>query len=75
MVTINAAKNFNIESNLGSISVGKFADLVIIDLNNPNFYVKSLNATRFYSLLLHRTNGGNIKQVYIGGNLIYEKNR
>lgn len=75
MVTINAAKNFNIESNLGSISVGKFADLAIIDLNNPNFYVNSLDVNGFFSLLLHRTNGGNIKQVYIGGKLIYENTR
>ncbi len=72
MVTINAAKNFNIESKVGSISLGKLADLVMIDLNNPNFYVNKLNKTEFFSLLLHRTNVRNIKQVYIGGKLIYE---
>jgi cytosine/adenosine deaminase-related metal-dependent hydrolase len=75
MVTINAARNFNIDSNVGSISEGKSADLAIIDLNKPNFYVNSLDITGFFSLLLHRTNGVNIKQVFIGGNLIYENSK
>ena len=75
MVTINAAKNFNIESKVGSISLGKLADLVMIDLNHPNFYVNKLDKTEFYSLLLHRTNVRNISQVYIGGKLMYENGK
>ena len=72
MVTINAAKNFNIDSKVGSITKGKSADLVLIDLNNPNFYFKSLDEISFFSLLLHRTNVRDVKRVYIGGKLIYE---
>lgn len=72
MVTINAAKNFDIESEVGSISLGKAADLVMIDLNNPNFYVNKLDKAEFFSILLHRTNVRNINQVYLGGKLIYE---
>jgi len=72
MVTINAAKNFNIMSKVGSISIGKMADLVLIDLNNPNFYFKSIKEASFFSLLLHRTHGRNIKKVYIGGEQVYE---
>ena len=74
MVTINAAKNFNIESKVGSISSGKIADLVMIDLNHPNFYVNELEKAEFFSLLLHRTNVRNIRKVYIRGKLIYESN-
>jgi len=72
MVSINAAKNFNLESKVGSISLGKLADFVIISLNNPNFYAKSLDRDELYSLLLHRTNVNNIKKVYIGGKSIFE---
>ncbi|TFG18417.1 MAG: hypothetical protein EU531_00220 [Promethearchaeota archaeon] len=72
MVTINAAKNFYIESKVGSISLGKLADLVIINLNDPNYYFNNLDRDGFFSLLLHRTNGRNIKRVYIGGKCIYE---
>ena len=72
MVTINAAKNFSIESKVGSISLGKLADLVTINLNNPNFYVNNLDRDEFFSLLLHRTNVKNIENVYIGGKCIYE---
>lgn len=72
MVTIIAAKNFHIDSKVGSITTGKLADLVLIDLNDPNFYFKSISETSFLSLLLHRTNGRNIKKVYIRGKQIYE---
>jgi len=72
-VTVNAAKIFNIESDVGSISVGKLADLNIINLNDSNFYFNQLDLENFYSLLVQRTNVSNIKEVYIKGELIYER--
>jgi 5-methylthioadenosine/S-adenosylhomocysteine deaminase len=35
MVTINAAKAIGMEKDLGSLEVGKYADLAIIDLEQP----------------------------------------
>ena len=35
MVTINAAKAIGMEKDIGSLEVGKYADLAIIDLNQP----------------------------------------
>ena len=47
MVTINAAKIFNLEENLGSISEGKYADFFMIDLNSPNYYSPNIDSNSF----------------------------
>ncbi|MFX0146768.1 MAG: amidohydrolase family protein, partial [Candidatus Hodarchaeota archaeon] len=73
MVTINAAKIFNIQNHVGSIIKGKRADFFIIDLNDPNYYVSNLDIERFYTLILGRTKTSNIKKTYIRGKLVHEK--
>jgi len=73
MVTINAAKIFNVESRIGSISEGKNANFFIIDLNNPNYYTPKLNIDTFYALIIGRTNSFNIKKTYVRGKLVHEK--
>lgn len=40
MATINGAKALGLESDIGSIRVGKKADLIIVDMNKPHFYPK-----------------------------------
>jgi len=74
MVTINAAKNFGIQDEFGSISVGKFANFLIIDLNDPNFYSYHLDFDQVYSLIVQRTKSENIKQTLIGGEIVFERN-
>lgn len=73
MVTINAAKIFNVESRIGSISEGKNANFFIIDLNNPNYYTPKLDIDTFYALIIGRTNSFNIKKTYVRGKLVHEK--
>ncbi|MFW9946168.1 MAG: amidohydrolase family protein [Candidatus Odinarchaeota archaeon] len=73
MVTINAAKMFNIESQIGSISEGKKANFFLIDLNNPNYYTQKLDIDKFYALIISRTNSFNIKKTYVRGKLVHEK--
>jgi len=73
MVTVNAAKIFNIESQIGSISEGKNANFFIIDLNNPNYYTPKLDIDTFYALIIGRTNSFNIKKTYVRGKLVHEK--
>ncbi|MFX0025796.1 MAG: amidohydrolase family protein [Candidatus Hermodarchaeota archaeon] len=73
MVTINAAKIFNIEGQIGSISEGKNANFFIIDLNNPNYYAQKLDIDTFYALIIGRTNSFNIKKTYVRGKLVHEK--
>ena len=72
MVTINAAKIYNIEGQMGSISKGKKANFFIIDLNNPNYYTPNVDIETFYALIIGRTSSFNIK-TYVGGKLVQEK--
>ena len=74
MVTINAAKNFNLEEEYGSISKGRFADFFFVDLSSPNLYSPKLDSNNFYNLITQRIKSENIVQTYIKGVLVYEKN-
>ena len=74
MVTINAAKNFNLEKEFGSISKGKFADLFLIDLCNPNLFSSKLDSNNIYDLITQRTKSENIIKTYIKGELVFERN-
>ncbi len=73
MVTINAAKNFNLEKEFGSISKGKFADLFLIDLGSPNLFSSILDFNNIYDLITQRTKSENIKKTFIKGGLVFEK--
>ena len=73
MVTINAAKNFNLENEFGSISKGKFADLFIVDLNYPNLFSSNLDSNNIYDLITQRVKSENIIKTYIKGELVFER--
>ncbi|MFX1316043.1 MAG: amidohydrolase family protein [Promethearchaeota archaeon] len=73
MVTINAAKNFNLESKYGSISKGKSADLFLVNLKDPNLYINNLNDNNIYNIIVQRTKSENIKRTYIKGELVFER--
>jgi len=74
MVTINAAKNYNLEAEFGSISKGKFADLFLIDLSTPNLFSSKLDPSNIYNLITQRSKSENIVKTYIKGGLVFERN-
>ena len=74
MVTINAARNFNLDTKIGSISEGKFADFSLIDLNEPNLYTQNLDNENIYPIIVQRTKSENIKKTYIKGDIVFERN-
>ena len=74
MVTINAAKNFNLDKEYGSISNGKFADFFLIDLCAPNLFSSKLDFNNIYDIITQRVKSENIKRIYIKGELIFERN-
>jgi cytosine/adenosine deaminase-related metal-dependent hydrolase len=72
MITINAAKNFGLEKKMGSIEKGKLANFFMIDLNDSNLYIPSLEKGEIFPLLIQRVNPSNINKVYIKGVPVYE---
>jgi len=72
MITINAAKNFKLEEKMGSIEQGKLANFFMIDLNDSNLFVPTLENDEIFPLLMQRVNPSNIKTVYIRGVRVYE---
>lgn len=74
MVTINAAKNFHLENDHGSISEGKLANFFAIDLKESNFYTINLNENNIFDVIVQRTGSANIKRTYIRGEVVFERN-
>lgn len=63
MATINGAKVLGLDREIGSLEVGKKADIITIDLGKPHL-------TPFYdpfSLLVYCVNGTDVNDVIIGG--------
>lgn len=73
MITINAAKNFNLENYFGSISKLKSADLFLVDLSHPNLYSSKLNSNNIYDIITQRLKSENIVRTYINGEVVFER--
>jgi len=69
MVTVNPAKSLNLNTEIGSIGVGKRADFSLIDLKAPNLRP----FTSIYDALVLRANPLNIQTVFIGGKIAYAR--
>ncbi len=66
MATINGAKALGIDKITGSISVGKKADVIMIDINKPHFYPK-LNIV---SSLVYSAQASDVCTVICNGRLL-----
>ncbi len=70
MATIGGAKALHLENKIGSIEVGKKADIVLIELNelhNPGY----VNEENLYSSIVYTCNHNNVKNVMIDGKWVY----
>ena len=71
MATINGAKALNKEEEIGSISVGKKADLITIELESsqltPGHGKKGLISNLIYSF------NGEVEDVFVDGELIIQE--
>jgi len=82
LATIEGAKALHLENEVGSIEIGKKADLVLIDLNS---YVNSVvdNDKQVYSNIVYSSGTNNVRFVMIDGkwivtdgeSLIYDKSK
>ena len=73
MVSINAAKNFGLEKEFGSISEGKYADFFLLKLSDPNYYSYKIDHKNIYPIIVQRTKSENIRKTFIKGEVVNER--
>jgi len=73
MVSINAAKNFGLEKEFGSISEGKYADFFLLNLSVPNYYSYKIDHKNIYPIVAQRTKSENIRKTFIKGEVVNER--
>ncbi len=68
MATLGGAEALSMEREIGSIEVGKWADLAILDLNRSHF----LSLDDIYSTLVYSTQSSDVEMVLVGGKVLYQ---
>jgi 5-methylthioadenosine/S-adenosylhomocysteine deaminase len=71
MATISGAKVLGIENQTGSIESGKYADIIIIDMNKPHL----TPLYNHYSQLVYAASGSDVKTSIIGGNIVMHERK
>lgn len=66
--TIGGARAMGLENEIGSIEVGKRADLVVFDFRRPHLTPK----TNVLGNLVHTAHGRDVDMVFVGGELVVE---
>ena len=66
LATIEGAKALHLEDEIGSIEVGKKADLVLLDLNTP-IQPLIIDKDNIYSTIIYSSSRENVKSVFIDG--------
>ncbi len=73
MATINGAKALGLEKEIGSIEVGKKADIVLLDLNNFWNPLIQDEADNLYTTIVYSAEPTNVDSVMIDGKWVYRK--
>lgn len=69
MATLNGAKALGWEKEIGSIEIGKKADLILIDMDKPHLYPRH----NIISSLAYSTQAADVDTVIVDGKIIMEK--
>jgi len=69
MATINGARTLGLENEIGSLEVGKKADLIILNLN----HVHSVPGTDLYARIVYSARPENVETVMIDGQLVMQQ--
>ena len=76
IATKGGAKILGLEKKIGSLEVGKKADIITIDLNKPNLTPTVSQPIRnFIPNIVYSASGSEVDNVIINGNLIISENR
>jgi cytosine/adenosine deaminase-related metal-dependent hydrolase len=68
MCTIDAARALGLEAELGSLEVGKKADITLIDLHKPHLYPVNMPVDR----VVYYANGNDVDMVIVDGKILLE---
>ena len=68
MATINGAKALEVERDVGSLEVGKKADIIMVDLSKP--HLKPLHNT--YANIVYSARGSDVDTVIVDGKIVME---
>jgi cytosine/adenosine deaminase-related metal-dependent hydrolase len=72
LATIEGAKALHLGKDIGSIEIGKKADLVLINLENAN---QTLGNENIYSSIIYSSNSENVEHVMIEGKWVVENKK
>ena len=72
MGTINGARLLGLDDEIGSIEVGKKADLILIDTNNANMVPDS---SKLSSNVIYSANGSNVDTTICNGQILMENRK
>ncbi len=68
--TLNGAKALGLENKLGAIKEGYLADLIIIDIDKPQYYPRN----NLISALVYSTYGNEVETVIVNGKILMLEN-
>ena len=71
MATISGAKALGLEDRIGSIEPGKYADIIIVDMNKPHL----TPLYNHYSQIVYAASGPDVKTSIIGGSLVMHERK
>jgi 5-methylthioadenosine/S-adenosylhomocysteine deaminase len=71
MATIEGARVLGVEKEIGSLEIGKKADMIFLDLNQPHL----TPCYDPYSLLVYSAKGSDVHSVMIGGRMVMENRK
>lgn len=68
MATVNGARVLNMDGEIGSLEVGKKADIILVEMNKPHL----LPVNRYTPKLVYSANGGDVRTTIIDGKVVME---
>lgn len=71
MATINGAKVLGMENEIGSLEVGKKADMILLDMMQPHAHP----LYNIYSLIVYSMKGSDVRTVFIDGKIVMQDGR
>ena len=66
MLTIDAAKGLGMADRIGSLEVGKQADIITVDLSAPHMLPANMPVHR----VVYFASGGDVRDVVVGGEIL-----